>query len=78
LTRGARRYCPDIFGGSVYALDEAVGEDRPDTRSLAPSVQPPRFADPDAEPELPPDPPPVVPGQTALDDIPFGSETGEA
>jgi hypothetical protein len=74
LTRGARRFAPDVFGGAIYSPDEVVGEDRPDTRSLAPSVPPPRFADPDAEPELPPEPSPVVEGQTALDDIPFGSE----
>lgn len=26
LTRGARRYCPDVFGGAVYTLGEAAAE----------------------------------------------------
>ena len=30
LTRGARRYCPDVFGGAVYA----PGEHAPDTEDL--------------------------------------------
>lgn len=47
LTRGARRYCPDVFGGAVYTLGEAA----PDQEDLpAPFVQttgsykPPRVA----------------------------------
>lgn len=48
LTRGARRYCPDVFGGAVYAPGEAA----PDQEDLpAPFVQqtpsgyvPPRIA----------------------------------
>jgi hypothetical protein len=37
LTRGARRYCPDVFGGAVYTLGEAA----PDQDDLpAPYVQP--------------------------------------
>lgn len=47
LTRGARRYCPDVFGGAVYTLGEAA----PDADDLPPAFvqtpgdyKPPRVA----------------------------------
>ena len=47
LTRGARRYCPDVFGGAVYAPGEAA----PDQDDLPPAYvqtagdyKPPRIA----------------------------------
>lgn len=47
LTRGARRYCPDVFGGAVYAPGEAApeAEDVPQYVQQTPSgYVPPRFA----------------------------------
>ena len=35
LTRGARRYCPDVFGGAVYTIGEAA----PDAEEIPQHVQ---------------------------------------
>lgn len=66
LTRGQRRYCPDLFLGPAYTPDELAGDRAPaevvDAEPAALQIEPPAPAQPEPpaepEPEKRPDPTP--------------------
>lgn len=78
LTRGARRYCPDVFGGAVYAPGEAAPEQddlpAPFVQQTPKTYQPPRVARlhetppsaPDDETRLPSESSETPPGEEHL------------
>jgi len=80
LTRGARRFAPDVFGGAVYTMNDDVVDEQPDNTRHHPRVNPPliqrfdeEYANGESEPELPPTPSPLDEGYKSVEDIPFGA-----